>query len=111
MAAKQAAAFSGPQPQPAPKPWLKEMPLTDRLRQHWHIGLGDCLHSDLLNDEPEHSKVLLTPRSRGRQVEFLSHEKSLERIVEVVTRRRLLFHFPIPSRVAKRSTEILDFNF
>ena len=58
MAAEQAAPISGPQP--APK--LKQMLLTDRLRQH----IGDCLHSDLLNDEPEYSKVLLPPRSRGR---------------------------------------------
>ena len=38
------------------------MLLTDRLRQH----IGDCLHSDLLNYEPNYSKVLLPPRSRGR---------------------------------------------
>ena len=44
MAAEQAAPISGPQP--APK--LKQMLLTDRFRQH----IGDCLPSDLLNDEP-----------------------------------------------------------
>ena len=38
------------------------MLLTDKLKQH----IGDFLHADLLNDEPEYGKVLLPPRSRGR---------------------------------------------